>query len=133
MSYPHMPTSFSFWDHPIESIERALEIRKKIEALKQSVSDIMGDTKAKAAKVIGAKISKGKVDGRRGKRSAATRAKMAAAAKARWAARKAGASKTVAKPAKPAKAKRKRRKMSPEARAKIAAAQRARWAKAKSA
>lgn len=66
-----------------------------------------------------------KVDGRKGNRSAAARAKMAAAQKARWAKMKGGAS------ADTPKASKKKRTMSPEARAKIAAAQRARWAKAK--
>ena len=68
----------------------------------------------------------GKVDGRKGKRSAAARAKMAAAQKARWAAKKGGAVTTPA-----VKSPRKKRTMSPEARARIAAAQRARWAKVK--
>jgi len=56
--------------------------------------------------------------------SAAARAKIAAAQRARWARQKGTAVGT---------AKKGRRKMSPAARAKIAAAARARWAKAKAA
>src|ERR1700684_1030027 len=89
-----MPTSF--WDHPIATIEKALHIRKQIEALKASVAAILGGgTEAgngRVAKLRGrppktALVESGtsKVDGRKGKRSAAARAKMAAAQKARWA------------------------------------------------
>jgi len=61
--------------------------------------------------------------------SAAGRAKVAAAQKARWAKIKAAKGKTsVVAPAKKA-----RKKMSAEARAKIAAAAKARWAKVKAA
>jgi hypothetical protein len=116
--------SNSFFDLPIATIEKALEIRKKIEALQASVAAILGgasDTPA-ATPVV--------KDRRKGKRSAAARAKMAAAQKARWAKKHAAA----ASPAAPAaKAPRKKRTMSPEAREKIAAAQRARWAKQKAA
>jgi len=119
-----MPTS-SFWDHPIATLEKGLEIRKKIEALKSSLADLMGGVGELPIPFA----AKGKKDGRKGKRSAATRAKMAAAQKARWAAK---LGKAV--PAAAAKApKKKKRTMSPEARAKIAAAQRARWAKQKKA
>ena len=58
------------------------------------------------------------------KMSAAARARIAAAAKARWA---------KVKAAEPESAKPKRRKMSAAARAKLAAAARARWAKVKAA
>ncbi len=71
--------SNSFFDLPIATIEKALEIRKKIEALQASVAAILGgasDTPA-ATPVV--------KDRRKGKRSAAARAKMAAAQKARWA------------------------------------------------
>ena len=162
-----MPKATSFWDHPIATLEKALHIRKQIEALKQSVEDIMGGTEhgnpkvakrrgrpAKVASVeylapfpaadsglgglsstpipivipASKKSGKGKKDGRKGRRSAATIAKMKAAQKARWAKVRGNppaATPAVASPVK------KRRTMSPEARAKIAAAQKARWAKVK--
>ncbi len=110
----------SFWDHPVETIERALHIRKQIEALKASLTEIYGDG---TQPILHEKALK---DGRKGKRSAATRAKMAAAAKARWARKKGAApAKSVAKPAK------KRRKMSAATRARMVAGQRARRTKEK--
>ena len=114
--------SNSFWDHPIAAIEKALNIRKKIEALQESLSEIYSGTVPH--------VSPKSVDGRKGKRSAAARAKMAAAQKARWA-KKNAASTSPAESV--TKARKKRKTMSPEARAKIAAAQRARWAKQKAA
>ena len=62
--------------------------------------------------------------------SAATRAKMAAAQQARWAARKAGAS-GKAKPAVPVK--KAKKQVSAAARAKLSAAAKAHWAKVKAA
>ena len=108
--------SKSFWDHPIETIEKALHIRKQIEALKQSLNELYGD--GTQPLVVETPIRA--TDGRKGKRSAATRAKMKAAQQARWAKKK-GLS--VAKAAK------KRRVVSKASRAKMAAAQRARWSK----
>jgi len=32
----------SFWDHPIETIEKALHIRRRIEALQKSINEILG-------------------------------------------------------------------------------------------
>ncbi len=125
--------SNSFWELPIATIEKALSIRKEIEALQETLSEIYGG----ASKRVTAKEDKAvngakPADGRKGKRSAAARAKMAAAQKARWAKKRAGEPKAA--PAAPAaKGPKKRKTMSPEARAKIAAAQRARWAKQKAA
>src|ERR1700678_3429604 len=108
--------STSFWDHPIATIEKALHIRKQIEALQSSLSNILGSAKAA--------IATKSADGRKGKRSAATIAKMKAAQKARWA--KKGVASAEVKSTKPAgKLRKKRKPMSPEARARIAAAQRA--------
>lgn len=132
-----MPKSDSFWDHPIENIEKALNLRKQIEALKNQVASLMGSEtghgkvakrRGRPPKAVAEVTAAGKVDGRKGKRSKAARAKMAAAQKARWAAKKGVA---TAKPAAEAPKRKKRRTMSPEARARIAAAQRARWAKMK--
>lgn len=123
-------------DLPIATIEKALDLRKKIEALKSSLNHILGGASEvgivakrrgrppKAASVASPIV---KVDGRKGKRSPATTAKMKAAAKARWAKKKGVA------PATPVLKTKKKRTMSPEARAKIAAAQKARWAKQKAA
>jgi hypothetical protein len=95
-----------------DQLRRALSIKEQIEALETQLNQVLGG----AAPTT----STGPVRGRR-KRSAATRAKMAAAQRARWA-------KKVAKPAKAA-----RRKVSAAARARMAAAARARWKKAKAA
>jgi hypothetical protein len=142
-----MPTSTTwFWNHSIETLEKALGLRKQIEALKQSANDIMGgilETVGTATVNAGKKVARRgrppkavsvasdgvKVDGRKAPRSAATRAKMAAAARARWAKKNASAAPAAAPVV--TGAKKKKRTMSPEARAKIAAAQRARWAKSK--
>jgi len=128
--------STSFFDLPIATIEKALGIRKEIEVLKSSLARILGGTEVgnvtpakrrgrppKAATEASATV---KVDGRKGKRSAATLAKMAAAAKARWAKKK---STEVAPVEGVVGGAKKKRFVSPEARAKMAAAQRARWAK----
>jgi hypothetical protein len=129
-----MPKSTSFWDHPISTLEKALHIRKQIEALNNQVAELMGGSsfagkrRGRPAKTASVESPAVKVDGRKGKRSAAARAKMAAAAKARWAAKKAA---EAAPTAVVNGSKKKKRTMSPEARAKIAAAQRARWARVK--
>jgi hypothetical protein len=131
--------SKSFWDHPIATIEKALHIRKQIEALQATLASILGGgTEAgngKVAKRRGrppktslVKSATSKVDGRKGKRSAATIARMKAAQRARWA-RKNGASSAPDKSV--VKGTAKKRKFSAESRAKMAAAQKARWAKKK--
>ena len=118
-----MPTASSFLDHSIEKLEHALSLRKRIDVLQKSLGDLLGGVTGKVTKSIATKV-----DGRKGKRSAASRAKMAAAQKARWAKKR-----TATSPAAVSKAKtpRKKRTMSPEGRAKIAAAQKARWAKSR--
>lgn len=116
-----MPKTISFWDHPIATLEKALHIRKQIEALRATLSEIYGDGTQPLAKESAS--AGAKVDGRKGKRSAATIAKMKAAQKARWAAKKGGA------PA--AKVTKTKRVVSKASRAKMAAAQRARRTKEK--
>jgi len=89
-----MPTD-SFWDLPIATLEKALHLRRQIEALQKTEQDIMGGVSSvnavakrrgrpsKTAPVTPVTVKK---DGRTGKRSAATIAKMKAAAqRARWA------------------------------------------------
>ena len=133
--------SNSFWDLPIATIEKALSIRKQIEALREAEEAIMGGSstgngavakrRGRPAKTAVVEPVASKVDGRKGKRSAASRAKMAAAQKARWAKKRGGASSPVKAVVNGAE--KRKRTMSPEARARIAAAQKARWAKQKAA
>ena len=96
----------------VQQLHRAVAIKEQIAALETDLSQIRG--------VPSSMTSVGNRRGRR-KRSAAVRARMAAAQKARWA-------KRDRKPAK-----KPRRKISAKARARLAAAARARWAKVKAA
>jgi hypothetical protein len=110
----------SFWDHPIETIEKALHLRKQIEALEKSLGEIFGDGSQPLVKEKAVGVVK---DGRKGKRSAATRAKMKAAQQARWAKKKSSLS--------PVKAARAKRTMSAASRKRMSAGQRARRTKEK--
>jgi hypothetical protein len=93
-------------------LKRAADLKDKIEALSSQLDALLGGSAAAGGK-----------RGRKGGMSAAGRAKIAAAQKARWAKIKS------AKPGKPAG--KKKFTMSAAARAKIAAAAKARWAKVK--
>jgi hypothetical protein len=95
-----------------QQLRRAADIQDKIAALQDELSQYLGGS-----------VSSAKAPRKR-RMSAAGRARIIAAQKARWA--KVKSSGGSAKPAK-------RRKMSAAAKAKIAAAARARWAKAKAA
>ncbi len=108
-----------FGNPPVSHIEEALHILRQIDFLKEKVNALLGDNTASA------KGAPRKGKGKKGKMSPEARAKIAAAQKARWAAKKS----PVAK-AKPAAVKGSKRKngMTPEAKAKIAAAMKARWA-----
>jgi hypothetical protein len=92
-------------------LRQAADLKEKIEALNKELASILG-----ASTLASAKAPKKGM-------SAAGRAKVAAAQKARWAKIKA------AKPA--AKAPAKKRTMSAAAKAKLSAAAKARWAKVK--
>ena len=105
----------------MDQLSRAIKIKEEIESLEAQLNSLFGGRTRAPKKAAGR---------RRTGMSAATRAKIAAAARARWA--KAKGRKSSAKPA-AAKAKRGRRKMSASARAKLAALAKARWAKIKSA
>jgi hypothetical protein len=96
-----------------KQLRQAANLKEKIVALEKELNQLFGST----AKPVESPAPK-----KRRKMSAAGRAKIAAAAKARWA--KVKGQKTAAKPVKKA-----RRKMSAVARAKISAAAKARWAK----
>ena len=100
-----------------QQLRRAANIKDKIQSLENELGRILGAS-TKSSNAVAPKKKR--------KMSAAGRAKIAAAQKARWA--KVKGRKSVAKPVKKA-----RRKMSASARAKIAAAAKARWKKAKAA
>ena len=123
-----MPTLQDFLDHPIESLERALHIRKEIDALQKRLGELFGSNPPAFA---GAQVFETKRSGRpKGKkRSAEVRARMAASQKARWAKknRTQGPATAVVMPA--TKTKKKKGGMSAEGRAAIQAAQKLRWAK----
>jgi hypothetical protein len=98
-----------------KQLRRAATIKEQIQSLENELQRLSGA----AIKPVAAVAPK-----KKRKMSAAGRAKIAAAARARWA--KVKGRKSAAKPVKKA-----RRKMSAASRAKIAAAARARWKKAK--
>ncbi|HEY3857908.1 MAG TPA: hypothetical protein VGO67_26275 [Verrucomicrobiae bacterium] len=96
-------------------LHRIIAIREQIEELQSEIESIAGGSSRAPGRPPG---------GKKGGISAAGRARIAAAAKARWA--RVNANKGESAP-------KKRRKFSPAVRAKIAAAAKARWAKAKAA
>lgn len=103
-------------------LRRAAELKEKIDQLSAELGQILGGGSASVVRAAGS--------GRR-QMSPAARAKIAAAARARWAKFRAGKSGAkgggIAAPAP------KKRKMSAAGRAKIAAAAKARWAKVRAA
>ena len=99
-------------------LNHAADLKNKIEALHAELAGILGSAVSTASKSTGKPVDKPAKKGM----SAAGRAKVAAAQKARWA---------KIKSAKPAVTVKPKRTMSAEGRAKIAAAAKARWAKAK--
>jgi hypothetical protein len=118
-----MLNTTSFWEHPLDKLEKALHIRKQIAALENELRSMFGGDGAESAPAVSSKR------GGRRTMSATARAKIAAAQRARWAKSK-GA--TTA-PATLKTKKKRKRSMSPEAKAKIAAAQKERWARVKGA
>jgi len=101
----------------VQQLRQAANLKERIEALKNELSRLLGST----AEPVAAKAPK-----KKGGMSAAGRAKVSAAQKARWAKIKsAKPAVTVTKPAK------KKFTMSAAAKAKISAAAKARWAKVK--
>ena len=121
--FPILPVTMSNQISSLSTaqLRHAADLQEKIETLNDELASLLGISAPAPAKAPAKK---------KGGMSAAGRAKIAAAQKARWAKAKAGkpAAKAVA-----AKAPAKKRSMSPAARAKIAAAAKARWAKAKAA
>jgi hypothetical protein len=103
-----------------QQLRRAADLKERIDALQNELEALLGGGAATpAAKPTGP---------RKHRMSAAGRAAIAAAAKARWAAYRTKAPAEAAAPAKKAK-----RKFSPEGRARLAALAKERWAKAKKA
>jgi hypothetical protein len=100
----------------VQQLRKAANLKEKIEVLEKELSQLLGST----AKPIAAKAPK-----KKGGMSAAGKARIVAAQKARWA--KIKAAKPAAKPEK------KKFTMSAAAKAKISAAAKARWAKIKAA
>lgn len=102
----------------VDQLRRAVAIKEQIENLQSQLNSLNG---------FGREIPVPFGKGKRRKMSAAGRARIAAAARARWAKVKGTKSEKAAPVAK------KKRTMSAAAKAKIAAAAKARWAKAKAA
>ena len=107
-------------------LRQAADLKEQIEILQKQLAAIFGGsaspTPVKASRPLAAK---------KGGMSAAGKAKIAAAQKARWAKIKAG--KPAIKPAAVAKPAKKKFTMSAAAKAKISAAAKARWAKIRAA
>ena len=106
----------SITDLSVKQLRQVINLKEKIEALENQLSQLAGST----AKPVVAKAPK-----KKRKMSAAGKARIVAALKARWAKYK--AAKQAGKPAK------KKFTMSAAAKAKISAAAKARWAKWKAA
>lgn len=102
-------------------LRRAAAIQERIEELKSELSTLLGGS--------GSTVRRGRPPGGKRTMSAAGRARIAAAARARWA-REKGETPKSGNNTEPGK---KRRTMSVAARKKIAAAARARWAKVRAA
>ena len=121
----------SFANLAVQQLRQAADIKEKIVALENELSQLLGSSAKAAAAPSAVKAPK-----KKGGMSAAGKAKIAAAQKARWA--KINGAKSAVKPAatpakvvaKPAK---KKFVMSAAAKAKISAAAKARWAKVKAA
>ena len=110
----------------ISQLKRAVTIAEQIEKLQGDLALILGGSTTPASKASPADISATGGERRKHTMSAAGRARIVAAQKARWAKVKAVEGNSEAAPKK-----RKKRKLSPEARARISAAVKARWAREK--
>jgi len=110
----------------LDQVKRALAIAEQIQKLEEEYSAILGGKPSAAPAAPRSTAAAPKVSKRGAKSpfSPEHRAKLAAAAKARWARKSAGAPK-------PVKAARKKRVLSPEGRARIVAAVKARHAAAR--
>ena len=111
--------------YSIVQLKRAISIAEEINKLESELAGLVGGSSA-APKAPSAPVPKR----RKRKVSATVRAKLAAAATARWAKIKGAFAAPATSPAIPRK---KKRKLSPEGRARIVAALKARWAAKKKA
>ena len=109
----------------VQQLRQAAALKEKIEALQNELSQLLGST-AKAISATPAKAPK-----KKGGMSAAGRASVAAAMKARWA--KINAAKTAVKPVGAAKPAKKKSGMNAAAKAKLSIAMKAAWAARKAA
>ena len=108
-----MKMTTSIADLSVQQLKRALEIKQKIDDLRKELAQLSGAEETGAGPAP---------NPRKRKMSAAARAKISAAQKARWAGQKPEPAPEEA----PAK---KKRQYSPEGKARIVAGIRARWAK----
>jgi len=108
-------------DISVKELEEATSIRRQIDNLQQRLSSILRGTTPRPVSAPAAKASRPAQTGRYF--SPATRAKLAAAAKARWARLRGGATTTTA--ATPAK---KKGQLTPAGRRKLSQLMKARWA-----
>jgi hypothetical protein len=122
--YPEsMPTNTTI---SIDQLKRAIVVAEQIEALQAELNQILGGQPAPRSTASALTPT---TDSRKGKRSPAVKARMAAAQKARWAAKRGAAS----EPVPVEKPKKRKGGMSAAGRAAIIAAQKARWARVKAA
>lgn len=130
----------SFWDHPIDKLEEALNLKKQIHALQEKLSSLFGsdddepkEPKRRPGFTPVSPMAKKARAGKGGRRtmSAEARERIAAAQRARWAKSKDSADSGTASVKSSRPGKKGKRTMSPETKAKMAAAMKARWAAAK--
>jgi hypothetical protein len=134
----------SFWDHPIEKLEEALHLKKQIHALQAKLGSLFGEEEepstvpakrkpGRPPKIAAPSPSATPPPAKSGRKpfSAETKAKMAAAQRARWAGKSGANPGTVVRGPSSKHAKAGKRTVSPEVRARLAAAMKARWAAAK--
>lgn len=121
-----------------EQLKRAIQLTEQINSLQGELDRILSGLKVGGSSVAAAASAPAPTPGKRGRKkggmSAAGRAAIVAAQKARWAkikAAKGGKAPAAASPKAAAKPAKKKRTFSAAARAKMAAAAKARWAKQK--
>jgi len=122
-----MNQSRSLSDLSVTELRKVLNIKEEIAALETRLKAVLGASAVPAPRSTPFAKPVARKRGGRRKLSPEARERIAAAQRARWAARRGdGAAVKAAKPV--ARKRGGRRKLSPEARERIAAAQRARWA-----
>jgi hypothetical protein len=116
----------------VKQLEEAVAVRKQIDQLRSRLASLLGGSSAPSVAVSFARVSTaGAGRKRRGGLSAAGRARIAAAARARWARVKASNAASSAPSAKASSGKKSRRKkggITPAGRRKLSQMMKARWA-----